>query len=145
MAKGNETLGQALQALAASSLRKRSRILSLTAAATLATLERTGPRRLTDLAVNEEIAQPSMTILVNQLVDKGLAERGRDAADARVVLVAITPSGREYLRSVRRAAAADLTAMIDKLPENEASVLRQALPALQHLVEMMSDGPRPAP
>jgi DNA-binding MarR family transcriptional regulator len=138
----NEALGQALQALAASLIRKRNRILSLTAAATLATLERTGPRRLTDLAVNEEIAQPSMTVLVNQLVDRGLAERCRDAADARVVLVAITPVGREYLRSLRRAGAADLTALIDKLPDDEAAALHRALPALRLLVEMMSEGPR---
>ena len=142
MVKQNEALGQALQALAASSIRKRNRILSLTATATLATLERTGPRRLTDLAVNEEIAQPSMTILVNQLVDRGLAERCRDAADARVVLVAITPAGREYLRDLRRAGADDLTALIDKLPDDEAAALHRALPALQLLVEMMSEGPR---
>jgi DNA-binding MarR family transcriptional regulator len=138
----NEALGQALQALAASSIRKRNRILSLTAAATLATLERTGPRRLTDLAVNEEIAQPSMTILVNQLVDRGLAERCRDAADARVVLVAITPAGRDYLRSMRRAGATDLTALIDKLPDDDAAALHGALPALHLLVEMMAEGPR---
>jgi DNA-binding MarR family transcriptional regulator len=138
----NEALGQALQALAASSIRKRNRILSLTAAATLATVERTGPRRLTDLAVNEEIAQPSMTVLVNQLVDRGLAERCSDSADARVVLVAITPAGREYLRGLRRAGAADLTALIDKLPDHEAAALHRALPALHLLVEMMSEGPR---
>jgi DNA-binding MarR family transcriptional regulator len=138
----NQALGQALQALAASSIRKRNRILSLTAASTLATLERTGPRRLTDLAVNEEIAQPSMTILVNQLVDRGLAERCRDAADARVVLVAITRAGREYLRNLRRAGAADLTTLIDKLPDDEAAALHRALPALHLLVEMMSEGPR---
>ncbi|MDX6216122.1 MAG: hypothetical protein QOG99_1706 [Frankiales bacterium] len=142
MTERNEALGQALQALAASSIRKRNRILSLTAAATLATLERTGPRRLTDLAVNEEIAQPSMTILVNQLVDRGLAERCRDAADARVVLVAITPAGRDYLRSMRRAGATDLTALIDKLPDDDAAALHGALPALHLLVEMMAEGPR---
>ena len=142
MAERNEALGQALQALAASSIRKRNRILSLTAAATLATLERTGRRRLTDLAVNEEIAQPSMTILVNQLVDRGLAERCRDGSDARVVLVAITPAGRDYLRSMRRAGAADLTALIDKLPDDDAAALHRALPALHLLVEMMAEGPR---
>jgi DNA-binding MarR family transcriptional regulator len=83
-----------------------------------------------------------MTILVNQLVNRGLAERRRDAADARVVLVAITPDGREYLRNLRRAGAADLTALIDKLPDDDAAALHRALPALRLLVEMMSEGPR---
>jgi DNA-binding MarR family transcriptional regulator len=141
MTKRSDAVGEALQALSASSIRRRNRILSLTAAATLATLERTGPRRLTDLAVSEEIAQPSMTILVNQLVGRGFAERRRDAADGRVVLVAITPAGREYLGSMRRAGAAHLTALIDKLPHDEAAALHRALPALHLLVEMTSEGP----
>lgn len=138
----NELAGQALHALAAGSIRRRNRTLSLTAAATLATLERTGPRRVTDLAVSEEVSQPSMTLLVNQLADMGLAERRRDAADARVVLVAITLAGREYLRSSRRAGAAALTALIDKLPTDEAESLHRALPAINHLVELLAEGPR---
>ncbi len=138
----SEVLAQALQALAAGSIRRRNRTLSLTAAATLATLERTGPRRLTDLAANEEIAQPSMTVLVNQLVEMGLAERRRDAADARVVLVAITPAGRKHLRSIRRAGATHLTALIDQLPPDEAEALDRALSAINHLVELLTEGPR---
>jgi DNA-binding MarR family transcriptional regulator len=137
----SEVLGQALQALAAGSVRRRNRTLSLTAAATLATLERTGPRRLTDLAVNEEVTQPSMSVVVNQLVEVGLAERRRDASDARVVLVAITPAGRKHLRNLRRAGAAALAALIDKLPPDEAEALHRALPAINHLVELVAEGP----
>src|SRR6516164_1510361 len=48
--------------------------LSLTAAATLATLERSGPRRLTALAVQEGVTQPAMTQLVARLQDSGLCE-----------------------------------------------------------------------
>ena len=43
--------------------------LSLTAAATLATLERGGPRRLTALAAREGVTQPAMTQLVARLQD----------------------------------------------------------------------------
>ena len=43
--------------------------LSLTAAATLATLERSGPRRLTALAVQEGVTQPAMTQLIARLQD----------------------------------------------------------------------------
>ena len=50
----------------------------------LATLEGTGPRRLTDLAVNEGVTQPSMTAVVTQLEDLGFAERRRDPGDGRV-------------------------------------------------------------
>ncbi|MBX6358009.1 MAG: MarR family transcriptional regulator, partial [Micromonosporaceae bacterium] len=41
--------------------------LSLAAAATLATLERSGPQRLTELAAREGVTQPAMTQLVSRL------------------------------------------------------------------------------
>src|SRR6201997_5052643 len=46
--------------------------LSATAAATLATLERSGPRRLTALAVQGGVTQPAMTQLIARLEDTGL-------------------------------------------------------------------------
>src|SRR4051812_6171172 len=96
-------IGEALHALGTTVVRTRSRELSLTAASTLATLERTGPRRLTDLAMNEGVTQPSMTAVVSQLSDLGFVERRADPDDLRVVLVAITANGRRQLRGMRRA------------------------------------------
>ncbi|MDQ1493846.1 MAG: hypothetical protein QOG69_329 [Actinomycetota bacterium] len=139
MAQGNEVLGEALYALAAGVIRRRSRTLSLTSLSTLATLERTGPRRLTDLAVAEEITQPSMTSLVTQLEQLGLAERRRDLADARVVLVAITRAGRRLMRERRRVGAQALTDLIDKLDEQDVAELNAAIPALLRLVQLVSD------
>jgi DNA-binding MarR family transcriptional regulator len=135
----NEALGEALYTLAAGIIRRRSRTLSLTALSTLATLERTGPRRLTDLAVAEEITQPSMTSLVTQLEQLGLAERRRDLVDARVVLVAITRAGLQLVRKRRRAGAEALTELIDKLDEQDAAELNAALPALLRLLDVVAD------
>jgi DNA-binding MarR family transcriptional regulator len=139
VAQGNEVLGEALYTLAAGVIRRRSRTHSLTALSTLATLERTGPRRLTDLAMTEEIAQPSMTSLVTQLEQLGLAERLRDHVDARVVLVAITRAGRQLLRRRRQVGAEALTELIDKLDEQVAAELNAALPALLRLVDLVAD------
>jgi DNA-binding MarR family transcriptional regulator len=139
MAAGNEDLGEALYTLASSIIRRRSRTLSFTAASTLATLERTGPRRLTDLAVAEQVTQPSMTALVTQLEQLGLAERRRDDGDARVVLVAITRGGRQLIRERRRLGAQVLTESIDKLDEEDAVELNAVLPALLRLVNVVSD------
>jgi len=140
MATQNEALGEALYTLAAGVIRRRSRTLSLTALSTLATLEQTGPRRLTDLAVAEEITQPSMTSLVTQLEQLGFAERRRDPADARVVLVAITRGGRQLMRERRRAGAQTLTELIDKLDEPDVAELHKALPALRRLLEVVAAG-----
>lgn len=139
MAEQSAVLGETLFGLAGVAIRRRDRTLSLTAASTLATLERTGPRRLTDLAVNEEVTQPSMTAVVTQLETLGLAVRRRDPADARVVMVAITRAGRQYRRAMRRAGAAVLTGLIDKLDEREAGALNAALPALLRLTELAAE------
>jgi DNA-binding MarR family transcriptional regulator len=138
VAQRNEALGDALYALAAGVIRRRSRTLSLTALSTLATLERNGPRRLTDLAVVEEVTQPSMTSLVTHLEQLGLAERRRDLVDARVVLVAITLAGRQLLRKRRRAGADALMELIDKLDESDTAELNAALPALLRLVDVIA-------
>jgi DNA-binding MarR family transcriptional regulator len=139
MTQGNADLGDVLYTLATGVIRRRSRTLSLTALSTLATLERTGPRRLTDLAVAEEITQPSMTSLVTELVRLGLAERLRDHLDGRVVLVAITSDGRQLVRNRRQVGAQALTELIDKLDDRDAAELNRVLPALQRLVEVVAE------
>ncbi len=140
MVDGNDILGEALFALAAQAVRDRGRELSLTAASTLATMERTGPRRLTDLAMNEGVTQPSMTAVVSQLAALGFAERRSDPGDGRVVLVAITRAGRQHLRTMRRVGASALTTLVDKLTEHEVVSLEAALPALRHLLDLAEQG-----
>src|ERR1700722_7868276 len=80
--------------------------LSLTAAATLATLERSGPSRLTSLAVREGVTQPAMTQLIGRLQESGLVDRAADPTDGRVVQVRVTDEGRAMLAR-RRAVRAE--------------------------------------
>ena len=136
----SSAIGEAIFTLGTFAIRRRDRMLSLTGASTLATLERTGPRRLTDLAVTEDVTQPSMTALVRQLAALGFVERRSDPADARVVLVALTPAGRHHLQVLRRAGASALAELIDELGAPEAEALRAALPALQRLTALAADG-----
>src|SRR5580698_7164689 len=87
--------------------------LSLTAAATLATLERSGPRRLTALAVQEGVTQPAMTQLIVRLQDSGLVGRDADSADGRVVQVRLTDEGRDTLARRRAVRAERLAVILD--------------------------------
>jgi DNA-binding MarR family transcriptional regulator len=141
MAEEHDAIGEVLAALAGFTIRRLGRELSLTAVSTLSTVERTGPRRLTDLAVSEGITQPSMTVVVSQLEDHDFAERRRDSTDGRVVLVSITRSGRQYLRSLRRANASALTTFIDKLPASALDTLYGAMPALRQLLDLAAESP----
>ena len=133
-------LGEVLFALAAQAVRDRGRELSLTAASTLSTMERTGPRRLTDLAVNEGVTQPSMTAVVSQLEHLGFAERGRDPGDGRVVLVAVTDAGRAHMREMRRDGVSVFTVLIDSCPPTNSTSLDAARPALHHLLDLATQG-----
>src|SRR5579862_3393080 len=89
--------------------------LSLTAAATLATLERSGPRRLTGLAVQEGVTQPAMTQLIARLQDAGLVRREADPADGRVVQVRLTDQGRDTLARRRAVRAERLAVILDRI------------------------------
>ena len=71
--------------------------LSRTAASILKNLREQGPQRVTLLAASEQVAQPTMSVIVKRLVARDLVERRVDPADRRATLVAITPLGLETL------------------------------------------------
>jgi len=138
-AEARDAIGEALYGLVTLAVRNGPREISLTAASTLSTLDRTGPRRLTDLAMIQRVTQPSMSVLVTGLEQAGLAERQPDPADRRVVLVAVTEAGAEYIRARRRAGARAFADLIDKLPDDDTATLTAAVPALNRLLELDSD------
>jgi DNA-binding MarR family transcriptional regulator len=117
--------------------------LSLTAAATLATLERSGPARLTWLAVREGVTQPAMTQLVARLEDAGLAARAADPADGRVVQVRITADGRAMLAGRRAVRAERLAGLLERLSPAEREALSVALPAMDALANAQGGEPVP--
>ncbi len=137
--ENRDAIGEALYGLAILAVRNGPREISLTAASTLSTLHRTGARRLTDLAMIQGVTQPSMSVLVTGLEQAGLAERRPDPSDRRVVLVALTASGADYIYARRRVGARAFADLIDKLPDDEAAALAAAVPALNRLRELDSD------
>lgn len=129
-------IGSALFALSAKAVRRAPRELTITSAATLATLDRTGPRRITDLAAAEGVTQPAMTVLVRVLEESGLVERGGDPSDRRVTLVHLTETGAGYVRTRRRRGVQAFERLIDRLTGDEIESLMAALPALEHLAAL---------
>ncbi|MET7935869.1 MarR family transcriptional regulator [Streptomyces sp. NPDC005322] len=135
-----EEVAEALEQLAFLAVRQlTNRDISFTAASTLGRLSREGPSRLTALAADQSVTQPSMTQLIQRLERQGLVTRVDDPHDGRVVLVAITDDGRELLAERRRGRTNRLAELLATLsPEDEqalAAAVRAAAPAFQRLVE----------
>lgn len=113
--------------------------LSMTAVSTLATLERSGPRRLTALAALAGVSQPAMTQLISRLEDEGLVRREADPADGRVVQVHISDDGEATLARRRAGRAARLAVILAQLTPEQRAALAAALPALDALAAARRD------
>ncbi len=110
--------------------------LSRTEAGVLATLT-DGPRRITELAATEALAQPTVTQLVDKLEGRGLVIRGRSGEDGRVVLVEISPLGHEHLEELRAEIRANMREALADLPDTELTELSHASETLGGLIEKL--------
>ncbi|MEV0840706.1 MarR family transcriptional regulator [Actinocatenispora sera] len=108
---------------------------SPTVAAVLATLERDGPKRVSELAQIARVAQPTMTGLLRRLVEEGTVVRGADPHDQRVVTIELTQAGRDTLRGIRRMRTAALASRLDQLDGADREALARAIPALDKLLD----------
>jgi DNA-binding MarR family transcriptional regulator len=113
--------------------------LSLTSAGTLATLDRSGPCRLTALAAREGVSQPAMTQLIARMAEQGLVARAADPDDGRAVHVQITDAGRELIASRRAARAGRLQDLLATLSTDDREALTAALPAITALTNARRD------
>jgi DNA-binding MarR family transcriptional regulator len=107
------------------------------------TILREGPRRITELTELEGIAQPTMTLLVKRLEDRGWILREGLPDDGRVVMISLTEAGSaaqqrlrgQFLRAMRTdlrqlsdqqlkalsAATETLSSFVDELQQRTAS------------------------
>jgi DNA-binding MarR family transcriptional regulator len=121
--------------------------LTPTQLAALATIEKTGPMRLGDLAAAEGVAPSTLTRLVTALEDSGYVRRCADPSDARASTLTITAHGQEALERIRTENTLMLTASLKLqntlmltaslklLTPEQRSALAAALPVLEQLAE----------
>jgi DNA-binding MarR family transcriptional regulator len=92
------------------------------------------PRRITELAELEGLAQPTTTLLVKRLEQHGLVTRERQADDGRVVLVKLTDAGIAALEDYRAQASAALGKYLTEMPDSRIEQLAAATKTLAQLV-----------
>ena len=117
-------------------MRSGAHKLSRTEDGVLSTLS-DGPRRITELAQTEALAQPTVTQLVDKLEGRGLVSRARSGKDARVVNVEVTPKGTEVFEEVRGEIRANMREALIDLPDAELIELAHAAETLGGLLETL--------
>jgi DNA-binding MarR family transcriptional regulator len=110
--------------------------LSRTDAGVLVTLN-DGPRRITELAEREGLAQPTMTLVVKRLEERGWVARRRDEQDGRVVLVSLTDDGRSLVAEIRAEHRAVVRDHLGRLRPDQVEALVAASDALVPLIRSL--------
>jgi DNA-binding MarR family transcriptional regulator len=109
--------------------------LSPTLSAALASIERHGPLTPSELADRERVKRPTATRLIRGLEESGLVTRTADISDLRSSLIAITPEGRELMRTLRTRKDLYLAQRLRTLSDDERETLARAADLLERLLE----------
>jgi DNA-binding MarR family transcriptional regulator len=87
------------------------------------------------LAELEGVSRPRMSKVVHELLARGFVESER-GADRRRIGLAVTASGKQVLRSVRKRRTAWLAARLEQLEPAELEAVETAIPHLAKLLEL---------
>ncbi|WP_263994688.1 MarR family winged helix-turn-helix transcriptional regulator [Mycobacterium yunnanensis] len=88
---------------------------------------------MSDIATAMSVAPPTLTRIVDKLVDGGLVVRRVDATDRRRVLVYLSAKGKTKVRKLLRQEASLRSALVDEFGEDTAAALLATLARLSEL------------
>jgi DNA-binding MarR family transcriptional regulator len=111
-------------------------VLSLPQYQLLEALRGTPELPVSELAASAGVAPPTATRMLDALVRDGLAERTPAEHDRRVVLVSLTPAGRDAVHAAAERVAAARARVRDHLTPDEQD---QAAALLRRLAEIVED------
>src|SRR3954464_4834436 len=104
-----------------------------------------GPRRVTDLAELERLAQPTLTQLVQRLGQQCFVSRERQTDGGRGALVGPPAARAAALEDFRSRASAALGAHLVELPDAEVESLAAATETLGRLAAVLPQNPTRGP
>ena len=99
----------------------------------LSVLVFSGPCALGRLAVLEQVKPPTMSRIIQGLVEKRLVQRAPQAADRRSVRIAPTLKGKKLLLAGRKRRVRALTKRFEVLSNHDLSVLAKATQLLARI------------
>lgn len=108
-----------------------------------------GARTMSELALAEQVAPPTMTRLLQGMERDGYVKRMRDRSDGRVLRVSATPAGRRALERARARRVARLDQLLsERLGTQDRARVAQAVSLLEQALGARPPAPRagsPAP
>jgi len=97
----------------------------------LGMLMKSGSLTMSELGGLLFISKAYMTVLADSLVENGWAERKSDPNDRRVILIAITRSGKRHLRQAFDVYRSDVKELFSGLEQDDLQKMSEALDTLQ--------------
>jgi DNA-binding MarR family transcriptional regulator len=97
----------------------------------LATVAKSGPMRLAEVARVETVSAPSVTRVIAELEFRGLVVRSSDTTDGRAFLIEVTPAGMDAVIRARAARSEATAKLLEILDDDELASIEAALPALE--------------
>jgi DNA-binding MarR family transcriptional regulator len=104
--------------------------------ATLRYLSGAGPLTIGELSDYLCISDSSTSLLIDKLEKRGFVTRARSAQDNRVVLVDVTPSGRELVKRTSLGGVPLLREALKSVPKERLDIVHQAMVTLVDLLEI---------
>ncbi|GLI29478.1 MULTISPECIES: MarR family winged helix-turn-helix transcriptional regulator [Brachybacterium] len=101
----------------------------------VATIERLGPLRLSEIAERERVSRPTATTVIKRLEAEGLVRREADPTDSRSSLVSTTEAGSAQLAAWRGQLATGVGSLLEPLPTEDLATLTRASEILAGLLE----------
>jgi DNA-binding MarR family transcriptional regulator len=92
-----------------------------------------GPQSLGSAAEHDRVTPPSMNRTINALVERGYVTRTTSETDARKVSIAITETGRTFVKETRRRRDAWFAKRLNALTAEERALLIEVTPVLRKL------------
>ncbi len=85
------------------------------------------PWSLSELAEVQAVSLPTMSSTISALVERGWVERKRSEEDRRIVMVSLTPAGREVIQRAHQLVEQRLTEALSELSDQQREALMKGL------------------
>jgi len=98
------------------------------------TLSRQRSVRISDVSRALRVTTPSVTKLINELVDLGTVEKRASEEDCRVTILTLTPLGEKYAEHYIRQYHSQLAKLLETLDEKDCQITIQTLKTMAHIM-----------